>query len=143
MVVVVELATHLSRSEINSMAPYPVVGRGFKAELAIRGGHADSGVESLQGCLEQLNSMPYELLTTLLKIALAQGLAATKWLDESLTLINRTIGLAGTNGDVCYMPELLRVKGTALLSMAQPMSDDVERYFMQSLDYSRRQAARG
>lgn len=133
----------ISRSETNSMAPYLAVGRGFKAELVIRGGDADSGAESLQSCLEQLNSMPYELLTTSLNIALAQGLAATKRLDESLTLINRTIGLADTNGDVCYMPELLRVKGAVLLSMAQPMSDEAERCFMQSLDCSRRQAARG
>jgi hypothetical protein len=64
----------ISRSESHSMAPYLAVGRGFKAELAIRQGDAKGGVETLQGCLEKLHSMPYELLSTPLNIALVQGL---------------------------------------------------------------------
>ena len=40
------------------------------------------------------------------------------------------------------MPELLRVKGSLLLSMPQPGVGDAEMYFMQSLELSRRQGAR-
>jgi len=132
----------ISRAESHSLAPYLAVGRGFKAELAIRRGDAKGGVESLQGCLEKLHSMPYELLTTPLNISLVQGLAAIGRLAEGVALIDETIRRVETNGDVLYMPELLRVKGGLLLSMPQPTADDAEMYLMQSLELSRRQAAR-
>jgi hypothetical protein len=38
--------------------------------------------------------------------------------------------------------ELLRVKGSILLSMPQPRADDAEAHFMRSLELSRRQGAR-
>ena len=86
--------------------------------------------------------MPYELLTTPLNISLAQGLAATGRITEGMALIDETIRLVETNGDTCYLPELLRVKGDVLLSMPQPSVGDAESYFMQSLELSRRQGAR-
>jgi predicted ATPase len=86
--------------------------------------------------------MPYELLTTPLNISLVQGLAATGRFTEAMALIDETIRLVETNGDVCYLPELLRVKGDVLLSMPQPSVGNAESYFMQSLELSRRQGAR-
>ena len=53
-----------------------------------------------------------------------------------------TIRQVEANGDLCYMPELLRVKGCLLLSMPQPSVGEVEMCFTQSLDSSRRQGAR-
>jgi hypothetical protein len=132
----------IARSESHSLAPYLAVGRGFKGEVAMRRGDAQGGVESLQGCLEKLHSMPYELLTTPLSISLVQGLAATDRFDEGNTLIDATIRLVEANGDTCYMPELLRVKGDLLLAMQQPSVGDAEMCFMQSLELSRRQSAR-
>jgi predicted ATPase len=87
--------------------------------------------------------MPYELLTTPLSISLVQGLVAIGRFAEGITLIDETIRRVETNGDVSYMPELLRVKGGLLLSMPQPSVDDAEMHFMKSLELSRRQAARG
>jgi hypothetical protein len=132
----------ISRSESHSMAPYLAVGRGFKAELAIRQGDAKSGVETLQGSLEQLHAMPYELLSTPLNIALVQGLAAIGRFAEGMTLVDETIRLVEANGDLCYMPELLRVEGALLLAMPEPGGDDAEMCLMQSLELSRRQGAR-
>ena len=62
--------------------------------------------------------------------------------EEGLTLTDETIRLVKTNGDATYMPEALRMKGNLLLSMPEPMSDDAENCFVQSLELSRRQAAR-
>jgi predicted ATPase/DNA-binding winged helix-turn-helix (wHTH) protein len=132
----------ISRSESHSLAPYLAVGLGFKGELAIRRGDAKGGVDTLQGCLEKLHSMPYELLTTHLNISLVQGLAAIGRFAEGVTLIDETIRRVETNGDVAYMPELLRVKGGLLLSMPQPSVDDAEMCFTKSLELSRSQAAR-
>jgi tetratricopeptide (TPR) repeat protein len=132
----------IASSESHSLAPYLAVGRGFQGELAIRRGDAKDGVDSLLGSLQKLHAMPYELLTTPLNIALVQGLAATGRFTEAMALIDDTIRQVETNGDVCYLPELMRVKGDVLLSMPQPSVDGAESCFMQSLELSRRQGAR-
>ena len=79
----------VSCSESHSLAPYLAVGRGFKGDLAIRRGDAKGGVEGLQGCLEKLHAMPYELLTTPLNISLVQGLAATGRFAEGISADRR------------------------------------------------------
>ena len=104
----------------HSLGPYLAVGRGFKGELAIRRGDAEGGVESLQDCLEELHAARYELLTTPFNISLVQGLAAIGRFAEGIALIDETIRLVEANGDLCYMPELLRVKGSLFSAMPQP-----------------------
>jgi predicted ATPase len=123
------------------MAPYVAVGSGFKAEIAIRRGAPTGAVEILRHCLDKLHSMPYELLSTSLTIALVQGLAAVGRFAEGLRLIDETIQLVEATEEHCYMPELLRVKGGILLSMAEYTADDAEACFAQSLELSRRQGA--
>jgi len=132
----------ISHAESHSLGPYLAVGRGFKGVLAIRRGDANGGVESLQGCLKVLHAARYELLTAAFNISLVQGLAATGRLSEGNARIDETIRLVETNGDLSYMPELLRVKGGLLLSMPQPNREDAEQCFTQSLELSRRQGAR-
>jgi predicted ATPase len=114
----------------------------LKAALAIRRGDTKDGVESLQVSLEKIRALRYELLTTEFEIPLVEGLAAIGRFAEGITLIDEAIRRVETNGDVSYMPELLRVKGGLLLSMPQPSVEDAEMYLMQSLELSRRQAAR-
>ena len=130
-----------SRAESYSLGPYLAVGRGFKGELAIRRGDAQAGVASLQGALEDLHAVRFELLTTPFNIALAEGFVAVGRFADGMALIDGTIQLVEANGDLSYMPELLRVKGGLLLSMPQPGGSDAETYFLQSLDWSRRQGA--
>jgi len=132
----------ISHAESHSLGPYRAVGRGYKGALAICRGDPKSGVESLQGCLEVLHATQYELLTTAFNISLAQGLAAIGRFAESLNRIDETIGLVETNGDLSYMPEVLRVKGSLLAAWPQPSGGDAEKHFTQSLELSRRQGAR-
>lgn len=138
---------HMNRlfscAELHALRPYLAVGRGVQGELAIRRGDAESGVLSLQGALQDLHAAPYELLTTPLSIALVQGLAATGRFAEALATINETIRSVEVNGDFCYMPELLRVKGN-LVRAAKPSADDeAELYLSRSLEMSRDRGARG
>jgi len=125
----------------HSLRPSVLAGRGFKGELAIRRGAAKGDVESLQSCLEELRAAHYEMLTTAFSISLAQGFAALGRFAEGIALIDETITRVEVNGDLSYMPELLRVKGGVLLSMPQSSADDAEKCFLQSLDWSRRQGA--
>jgi len=132
----------ISRAESHSFGPYLDVGRGRKGALAVRRGDAKSGVENLRGSLEKLHAARYELLTTEFNISLVQGLAAIGQFTEGITLIDETIRLVETNGDVSYLPEFLRVKANLLLSMPQPGPCDAVMYLTQSLEFSRRQSAR-
>ena len=131
-----------AHAESHSLGPYLAVARGYKGALAIGRGDARVGVENLQGCLEQLHVMRYEMLNTGFKLSLAQGLMSIGRFGESLTLVDETIGLIEANGDVLHMPEALRVRGSVLLSMPRPRVHDAQMCFAQSLDWSRRQGAR-
>jgi len=132
----------VSYAESHSLAPYAFVGRGFGGELAVRRGNAKGGVEILRRCLEKLHAATYEVFTAALEISLVQGLAAIGRFDEGITWIDKTIERGETNGDLCYMPELLRVRANLLLSMPHPMADDAEDCLTQSLALSRHQGAR-
>jgi predicted ATPase/DNA-binding winged helix-turn-helix (wHTH) protein len=131
-----------SCAEPHALRPYLAVGRGFRAELAIRRGDAAAGVASLRACLEELHAAPYELLTTPLTLSLVHGLDATGRAAEALALTNDTIRSVEANGDLCYMPELLRVKGNLLAARPQPSIGDAETCFRHALDIGRRQGAR-
>jgi tetratricopeptide (TPR) repeat protein len=132
----------ISRSESHSLTPYLAVGRGFRAELAIRRGDAKAGVDELQACLERLHQMPYELVTTPLNVSLVGGLAALGRCAEGMALLDDTIRQVEKNGNALYMPELLRTKAGLLLSMPEPRIDAALTCLKQSLRLSRRQGAR-
>ena len=132
----------ISRAESHSLSPYVFVGRGFKGEVAIRRGDAKRGVEILRRCLEKLHAATHEVFTTALEISLIQGLVAIGRFDEGITWIDKTIERVDRNGDLCYMPELLRLRANLLLSMPHRVADDAENCFTQSLALSRHQGAR-
>jgi predicted ATPase/DNA-binding winged helix-turn-helix (wHTH) protein len=132
----------ISHAESHSLGPNVAVGRGLKGQLAIREGDAKRGVEILRASLQALHAARYELLTTEFNISLVQGLAATGRIAEGMALIDETIQRVEASGDIINMPELLRVKGSLLLSMPRPSPDDAEMWFMRSLELSRRQGAR-
>ncbi|WP_375787007.1 winged helix-turn-helix domain-containing protein [Bradyrhizobium sp. Pha-3] len=135
------LAWFIARAEAHSLGPYLAVGRGYRGLLAVRKGAAKDGVKSLRGALTELHSARYELLTTMFSVSLAQGLSAIDHHAESLTVIEDAIALVEENGDVSYMPELLRTKANVLLSMSQPKYDEAELNLLRSLEWSRNQGA--
>ena len=124
--------------EFHSLIPHLLVGHGFKGELAMRHGDASGSVEMLRTVLVKLHAAPYRLLNTEFHITLAQGLGAASQFAEGVALADEAIRLVEANGDACYMPELLRVKGGLLLSQPRPCMDEAEACFMHSLEISRR-----
>jgi predicted ATPase/DNA-binding winged helix-turn-helix (wHTH) protein len=130
---------YISRVETFSMGPNLTVGHGIRAALAIQHGDVKHGVENLQRCLEKLHPETYELHTEL-HLALIDGFIAVGRVAEALRLADESIARSETNGDFCYMPELLRLKGKALLSPPK-RDDDGESYYQRSLELSRRQGA--
>jgi predicted ATPase/DNA-binding winged helix-turn-helix (wHTH) protein len=132
----------ISHAEAHSLGPYLAVGRGYKGALAVRRGDARGGVEDLQACLEQLCAMRYEMRYTEFKLSLVQGLVGIGQFAEGMTLVDETIRLVEANGELLYMPEALRVKGSVLLANPSRRVDEAQMCFIQSLDWSRRQGAR-
>lgn len=132
----------LALSQSHTLGTYLAIGRAYRGVHDIRRGNADVGVESLRHCLSELDRARYRMLNTEFEIALAQGLLALGRVDEALSSMDETIRSAEANAALSYMPELLRIKGTALLAATQPDIDAAANCFLQSLDWSRRQAAR-
>ena len=118
-----------------------VLGRCFEGQLAIGRGDVERGSDLLQTCLHELRGLRYELLTTSFNISLVQAFTAIGRFAEGISLIDASIGLVETNGDLCYMPELLRVKAQLLLCLPQKEVDLAEACLTNSLAWSRRQGA--
>jgi predicted ATPase/DNA-binding winged helix-turn-helix (wHTH) protein len=133
---------YISNAQSHSLAPEVAGGRGLRGALAIRRGETQSGVEMLQRSLEELHAVRYEQMDSEFNLSLAEGLAATARIAEGMRRIEDRIRLAQANGDMIYMPELLRLKGNLLLSMPQPSVDEAEIQFVHSLELSRQQGAR-
>ncbi|QJP13834.1 tetratricopeptide repeat protein [Starkeya sp. ORNL1] len=132
----------IARAETHSMAPYLLVGRGFRSEVAIRRGDAAAGVEGLRSSLQKLHAAPYELLSTELNLSLAGGLAAIGQVDEAIALIDESLGQVETNGNRLYLPELLRKKASLLLQLPESNRNEARACLMQALELSRSQGAR-
>jgi hypothetical protein len=82
------------------------------------------------------------LLTTELNLSLALGLSAIGQADEAISLIDESLAQVETNGNLLYVPELLRVKGTILVLLPEPDLNNAEISFLQALELSRHQDAR-
>ena len=132
----------ISRAETQYFGPYLDVGRGLKAELAIRRGDVEAGVETLKDCLEKLHAAHYGRFTARFNIMLARGFAASGRFMEGVALIDETIQLVEAKGGIPYTPELLRLKGSILLAMPKPRTKDAEICFKQSLELSRNHGSR-
>jgi predicted ATPase/DNA-binding winged helix-turn-helix (wHTH) protein len=130
-----------SHAASHSLAPYIALGRGFSGELAIRQGDVERGVEWLEACLQTLHAIKYELMTVELNIALVQGLVKLRRFADANALTAETIRLVEASGDVSHMPELLRMKGSVLLSASDLNMKEAEACLQQSLEWSRRQTA--
>ena len=132
----------ISRAESHSLgrlSPSDMVSKGSWPSVSAT---QHRGIGIVQNCIDKLRAARYELLTTPFNISLVQGFAATGRFAEGIALVDETIRSVGANGDACYAPELLRVKGGLLLSMPESSGNEAETCFTQSLELSRHQGAR-
>ncbi len=131
----------ISRAGLHSLSPYMSVARGFEGEIAIRLGDPESGVDTIRRCIERLHASTYEVFTTMLELSLIKGLSALGKVEEGLGRVERAIQSVQTNGDFCYGPELLRMKGNLLRSNSS--SDKPRAYIEEAIHESRKMGACG
>ncbi|HEX8256730.1 MAG TPA: winged helix-turn-helix domain-containing protein [Allosphingosinicella sp.] len=136
-----KIETFLAHAEKHSLNPYSAVGCGYRGELCVQRGESEAGVALLERALETLHAARYELVTTSFMISLAQGLDKMGRHPAALETIDRALELVQANGDLLYMPEVLRTKGAILAGAGPANAGAAADCFRQSLDWARRQSA--
>lgn len=128
-----------AQADRHSLAPYQAAALGFQGELLVKRRDPETGIRLLRGSLERLQALRYQLVTTAFNSTLAEGLATMGQLQSSLRVIDHAIASVERNGDLSYLPELLRIRGNTLMAC---VASQVEQCFLRSLEIARRQSAR-
>jgi predicted ATPase/DNA-binding winged helix-turn-helix (wHTH) protein len=127
----------IAHSANHSLDVYHAAGLGLKGELTIKVGVPAAGVSLLREGLEGAKGIRF--VARLLMARLAEGLVMTGQLDEAMATIEIPIGeLGGAPASFVY-PELLRIKGEVLRSLAR--SESAETCLIQSLEWGRKQSS--
>ncbi|OWJ66681.1 ATP-binding protein [Inquilinus limosus] len=132
----------ISRVERQEFAPYLHMGNAFKAELAIRRGDVEAGVAALRRHIQALHIARFEIYTVRFQMVLASGLVSEGRFAEAFDLMNEAEREIEETRFQYYLPELLRLKGSILVSAPELNSVDAGAYFAQSLEISRCQGSR-
>jgi tetratricopeptide (TPR) repeat protein len=131
----------LSHARKHSLEPYNAVGVGYQGELCILRGEGAAGIRHLEAALGALHAARYELVTTTFMIALAQGYLMTGKATKALGTIEETLRLIEANGDLLYLPEAFRTKGSILASGSVGDLGGAEECFCSSLALAENQSA--
>lgn len=114
----------------------------LKGEVLVRRGNIDEGIELLRRALAEMQSSSQKhLMLTVTACWLADALVTVGLLENALATIDHAIAHSPSGEDSWQAPELLRVKGSVLLSMGSEV--EAERYLIQSLTLAKRQGAKG
>jgi predicted ATPase/DNA-binding winged helix-turn-helix (wHTH) protein len=102
-------------------APFwQTAGRLLEGKLAIERGQFAEGAAALREAFDTCSRTGWRISYPEFKGALAQALAGVGQIDAALGAVNEAVASAGQgeNGQVWYVPELLRIKGEMLLQQA-------------------------
>jgi hypothetical protein len=113
----------------------------FEGALSFRRGAAEGSITALRDALDALRNAPFRLAMSWLVAALAEGLTGTGLHYEAITLIDGEIARINRDGDLVYLPNILRVKADILSSMPEPDVPAAEDCLLRSLELARRQTA--
>jgi len=122
-----------------ALGPYHAVSLGFMGEHSIKFGDVAAGSKLLETAVEMLRPRPYQNYFDIFATSLADSLALTGALAESLVIIDEAIASDENRGGSFYTPEILRTKGNILASMRRHA--DAEAHLRDAGEAARRQAA--
>jgi predicted ATPase/DNA-binding winged helix-turn-helix (wHTH) protein len=120
-----------------SLQPYQAMVLGQQGGIAIQRGDPARGVLLLEEALRTAGTS-YEMVTTGYLKDLADGLIALGRTSQALEVLGQASARVDANGELLHLPELLRLRGEALV---QAGSADAERTLRAALDEARRQEA--
>jgi predicted ATPase len=131
----------IAHADKHSLNPYRRVGLGLRGTLAIQFGDVEAGVQELRHAVDTMHAERYELHNPTFLGTLAEGLAKTGHSDAALIAVDDAIARVESNGQVFNLPELLRIKGTILMSAPQADLPGADSLFLRSLEMARHQYA--
>jgi len=123
----------------NSLIPYQAMVQATNGELLVRRGQPAAGIVHLREAVDTLHTVRYELHTSSLMTAFAEGLAMTGEHTAALEVIDGTIEAIKYRGDLFILPELLRIKG-AMLARKHSLPE-AEKFLRCALDLAAQQRA--
>jgi predicted ATPase len=119
-----------------------VVGRCFAGVLLVKRGDVGAGLELLRTALACVPQNAFSLLYTPFLAEIADALGRDGRPAEGLSTIDEALARSARNEEHWCVAELLRIKGELILREGTPQAATVaEEYFLQSLDWARRQGA--
>jgi hypothetical protein len=129
----------LDHSERQALDFWQAYGRCFRGVLVIRRGEVTDGLAMLSAALEAFRGIQYGVYYGVFLAELADALGRAGRSAEGLAAIDEALARAARNDERWYLPELLRIKGELTLREGrEDAADKAERYFLESLDQSRK-----
>ncbi len=115
-------------------------GRCFRGVLVIKRGDVVDGVAILGAALEELREIQFGVYYGVFLSEFADALGRVGRAAEGLVAIDEALARSERNDERWYLAELLRIRGELVLRQRGPDAPrEAERYFLESLDWSRRQ----
>ncbi|OUL99821.1 hypothetical protein A8M77_24585 [Variovorax sp. JS1663] len=125
----------------HSLSPYVAVAMGLRAEVQIKRGRPDLGVDLLRDSLQAVRANRYEMRTAVFITALAEGLNNLQQHAQALGTIEEAIALIERQGGYLQMSETLRVKGEILASTPGADPHLAQQCFLDAIQRSQCQSA--
>ena len=134
----------LDHAKRHALVHWQLYGWGIKGAVAIRRGDVAAGLRLLRSCFEELGEtgITAPRFMRFAAVYTAEGLGKAGQVADGLAVIEDAIQRAERTDELWQFPELLRVKGELLfLHDAAPKAAAAEDYFLQAVDWARRQGA--
>jgi tetratricopeptide (TPR) repeat protein len=123
------------------LAPYQALASGLRAQILLKRGDTQAGVELLQAWLAMLPIHRQRTLAAELTSSLAEGLGRLGRAAEGLALIDEEIARVGDLEHSYAGPELLRIKGELLATAAEQAPENAEEWLRRAVCCARLQSA--
>lgn len=95
----------------NALAPFQANGAGLRGQVAVLRGDRAAGIVDLRAALPRLGEDRYVILSSDLRRALAEALAADGRIEEGLAELRQAFAELETRGEAYQMPDLYRARG--------------------------------
>jgi predicted ATPase/DNA-binding winged helix-turn-helix (wHTH) protein len=123
------------------LAPYQALAEGLRAQIVLKRGDTQAGVELLQAWFATLPMHRQRTLAAELTSSLAEGLARLGRVAEGLDLVNEQIARLGELERSYAGPELLRIKGELLGTASEQARENAEDWLKRAVCCARLQSA--
>ncbi|KVF53921.1 MULTISPECIES: ATP-binding protein [Burkholderia] len=94
-------------------------------QFDIQAGHPGAGLARLEPALLRVEASSFRRVLAPLTVAYAEGLVRTGRADEACTRLDATLARCRAHGEHLFVPELLRVRGVAMLEQARIVGADL------------------